>query len=32
MNQDLSTTLLVGDLSLARGGRFSSGHSSHQKV
>ncbi len=30
MNQDLSTTLLVGDLSLARGGRFSSGHSSHQ--
>lgn len=29
-NQDLNTTLLIGDLSLARGGRFSSGHSSHQ--
>lgn len=29
-SQDLNTTLLVGDLSLPRGGRFSSGHSSHQ--
>ena len=29
-HQDLNTSLLVGDLSLARGGRFSSGHSSHQ--
>ncbi|MCA2441869.1 MULTISPECIES: penicillin-insensitive murein endopeptidase, partial [Vibrio] len=29
-NQKLKTTLLIGDLSLPRGGRFSSGHSSHQ--
>lgn len=29
-NQELNTTLLIGDLSLPRGGRFSSGHSSHQ--
>ncbi|WP_045400205.1 penicillin-insensitive murein endopeptidase [Vibrio hyugaensis] len=29
-NHDLNTTLLIGDLSLARGGRFSSGHTSHQ--
>lgn len=29
-NQQLKTTLLIGDLSLPRGGRFSSGHSSHQ--
>lgn len=29
-SQDLNTTLLIGDLSLPRGGRFSSGHSSHQ--
>ncbi|AUI85368.1 penicillin-insensitive murein endopeptidase [Vibrio azureus] len=28
--QDLDTHLLIGDMSLARGGRFSSGHSSHQ--
>ncbi len=30
VNQKLKTTLLIGDLSLPRGGRFSSGHSSHQ--
>lgn len=30
VQQELDTTLLIGDLSLARGGRFSSGHSSHQ--
>lgn len=29
-NKELSTNLLIGDLSLPRGGRFSSGHSSHQ--
>ncbi|MCQ9061249.1 penicillin-insensitive murein endopeptidase [Vibrio sp. 378] len=29
-HQNLNTTLLIGDLSLPRGGRFSSGHSSHQ--
>ncbi|MGR5237621.1 penicillin-insensitive murein endopeptidase [Vibrio alfacsensis] len=28
--QEFNTTLLIGDLSLPRGGRFSSGHSSHQ--
>ncbi|PFG46286.1 penicillin-insensitive murein endopeptidase [Vibrio sp. ES.051] len=29
-HQELNTTLLIGDLSLPRGGRFSSGHKSHQ--
>jgi penicillin-insensitive murein endopeptidase len=28
--QDLNSILLIGDLSLPQGGRFSSGHSSHQ--
>ncbi|MGD8109732.1 penicillin-insensitive murein endopeptidase [Vibrio sp. TRT 17S01] len=28
--QDLHTNLLIGDLSLPQGGRFSSGHTSHQ--
>ncbi|NAX20699.1 penicillin-insensitive murein endopeptidase [Vibrio sp. V39_P1S14PM300] len=30
VNASLNTNLLVGDLSLPQGGRFSSGHSSHQ--
>ena len=29
-SEKLNTNLLVGDISLPRGGRFSSGHSSHQ--
>ena len=29
-SEQLNTNLLVGDISLPRGGRFSSGHSSHQ--
>ncbi|MDK9758724.1 penicillin-insensitive murein endopeptidase, partial [Vibrio sp. D173a] len=30
VNDNLKRTLMVGDISLPRGGRFSSGHSSHQ--